>query len=128
MARTTHSEVKQLINTNLSNDAIDVWIDSANCIVNEKEDCINGTETLLDKIELQLTCHFLAMLNPAAGGIKTGEKMKDFSVSYAVGPGVEDDINQTVYGKTANMLSGGCLSNTTDAKVSFASIGGECCE
>lgn len=124
MSRVTPADVKVIIPTNLSDDAIRMWVTAANCIVSDNQDCINGSEETLSKIELYLSAHFLAMLNPAVGGVKTKEKAEQLETTYATSENISKIIDSTVYGQTANALSGGCLGDTNDTRTTLFSIGG----
>lgn len=125
MSRVNPTEVKEILKTTLTDPAIQVWIDAANCIVTDNSDCIGGVETTLTKVELYLSCHFLALNNPAIGGIIKSEKLADMSTTYATASNVSDLINSTSYGIVANSLSNGCLANMSDRAISYAALGGE---
>lgn len=129
-SRVTPTEVKAIVpKTQLTDTIIQVWIDAANTIVTENEDCISASK--LTQVELYLSAHFVAMLDPATRGFVTKEKLDVFETTYANSVSMSTDlINATVYGQTANMVAGGCLSNIDKKAVSFASLGGgdsACC-
>lgn len=118
VSRVTPTEVKVIITTTLTDPTIQIWIDGANAIVNENASCINGDEDLLKKIELNLSAHFIGMLNPAIRGFVTREKLEVFDTSYSNPVTLKNNIDNTPYGTAANMLSKGCLANTSDKRAS----------
>jgi len=102
-SRVTPSEVKAIIETDLTDPVVQVWIDSANSIVNEKAACIGNVETLLTQVELYLSSHFLALLDPDLGGIITKDKAEQLETSFATAS-IDKNIDATVYGQTAKTL------------------------
>lgn len=116
MARVTPDEVKEIVDTSLSDPVIETWIDSANTIVNSKADCIGGDESVLTQVELFLSAHFVALLNPQMSGQVKRTKIDVFETEFSQTGLSEELMNRTPYGVTANMLSGGCLISTTKAK------------
>lgn len=121
MSRVTPEEVKAIIDTSLDDPVIQVWIDAANTIVNANADCIGGDEALLTQVELYLSAHFVGMLDPEIRGFITKEKLEVFETTYSNPVSIKNNIDNTPYGTTANMLSNGCLANTSDksAEVCF---------
>jgi len=113
-SRVTPAEVKAIVSTALADAIIQVWIDGANSIVTENSDCISGGEDVLTQVELYLSAHFIAMLDPSLKGFVTREKLGTFETSYSNPVTLKNTIDNTTYGTTANMLSNGCLANTTD--------------
>lgn len=126
MARVTPAEVKVIIDINLNDDAVFLWINAANMIVNDNVECIGNDEDKLSQIELYLTAHFLSIRYPSAGGyVVKSEKAEDLQTTYATSQSnVARDINNTVYGQMANTLSGGCLADMNDESISLCSLGG----
>ncbi len=123
MARVTPTEVKVVIPTTLTDPVIQVWIDSANVIVDSAAACINGDEALLTKVELFLSSHFVALVDPDADSSKSSikqEKTQDITTTYNTAE-LKNNINDTVYGRAANSLSKGCLItvNQEPATVEF---------
>ena len=114
MSRVTPEEVKAIIDTSLEDPVIQVWIDAANTIVNSNADCIGGDEALLTQVELYLSAHFVGMLDPEIRGFVTKEKLEVFETTYSNPVSIKNNIDNTPYGTTANMLSNGCLANTSD--------------
>lgn len=113
--RVTPTDVKVIIATTLADPVIQVWIDAANAIVNQQSACIGGDEALLTQIELQLSAHFVALVDPSSDRSKaTSEKIGPLDVNYNSAT-LANNINDTAYGKAANMLSNGCLIQTTQA-------------
>lgn len=120
-SRVTPEEVKEIVATSLTDPVIQVWIDGANSIVNANADCIGGDEALLTQVELYLSAHFVAMLDPELRGFVTKEKLEVFETTYSNPVTMKNNIDNTPWGTTANMLSNGCLANTSDkaAEVCF---------
>lgn len=114
MSRVTPAEVKAVVSTTLDDAVVQTWIDAANAVVNSKSDCIGGDEDLLTQIELMLSAHFVAMLDPELRGFVTKEKLDVFETTYSNPVTLKNTIDNTPYGTTANMLSGGCLASTTE--------------
>ncbi len=109
--RVTPTEVKDIVATTLADPVVQTWIDAANAIVNEQSACIGGDEPLLKQVELYLSAHFLALVDPGldrsrVSKEKTEQLETDFNVAKLMG-----NVNDTVYGTTANMLAKGCLTN-----------------
>lgn len=123
MSRVTPAEVKVIITTSLTDPVIQIWIDAANTIVNANADCIGGDEALLTQIELQLSAHFVGMLDPSIRGFVTKEKIEDFETSYSNPISIKNNIDNTPYGTTANMLADGCLTNTSKSVCKFFAMG-----
>lgn len=120
-SRVTPEEVKEIVATSLTDSVIQVWIDGANSIVNANADCIGGDEALLTQVELYLSAHFVAMLDPKLRGFITKRKLEVFETTYSNPVTLKNIIDNTPYGTTANMLSNGCLANASDksAEVCF---------
>jgi len=123
MSRVTPTEVIALVATKLSDTIVQVWINAANTIVTENQDCISASK--LTQVELYLSAHFVAMLDPSKRGAVTSEAIPDFKTTYASSVAMSKElINSTVWGQTANMLSGGCLASVSKEAISFGSLGG----
>lgn len=113
--RVTPTEVKAIVATTLDDPVVQVWIDAANSVVNENTACIGGDDALLTQVELYLSAHFIALVDPGldrsrVSKEKTEELETDYNVTKLMG-----NVNDTVYGTTANMLSKGCLTNANQA-------------
>lgn len=122
MSRVTPEEVKTIVDTDLTDPVIQIWIDAANSVVNDNSECIGGDEDRLEQVELYLSAHFIAMLDTSTRGFVTKEKAEDLETSYSTPGNVKNMIDNTAWGTTANKLSNGCLANTSDRAVSFCSI------
>lgn len=114
-SRVTPTEVKAIVATTLADPIVQTWIDAANAVVNENSSCIGGDDALLTQVELYLSAHFIALVDPGLDSSrvskeKTEELETDFNVAKLMG-----NVNDTVYGTTANMLSKGCLTNANQA-------------
>lgn len=114
MSRVTPDEVKVIVTTTLTDDVIQIWIDAASAMVTKYSSCIGGDEDLLTQIELYLSAHFVKLQDPSTKGAITKEKLDVIEVSYAVNAMDSTAINSTTYGKTADMLAGGCLTDYND--------------
>jgi len=127
MSRVTPTEVKEIVSTTLSDPIVQIWIDATSEIVDQKADCIGADDTaLLTQVELYLSAHLVAMLSTGdGGGVIRREKFESMETDY-VTANIDKLIDSTVYGQTANMLSGGCLSDINDQKIGFGSVGGDC--
>lgn len=121
-SRVTPAEVRVIIETTLTDPVMQVWIDGANTIVTANATCIGGDDTLLKQVELYLSAHFIGMLDPAIRGFVTREKLDVFETTYSNPVTLANMIDNTVYGTTANMLSNGCLANTSDRVATLFSI------
>jgi hypothetical protein len=122
MSRVTPEEVKAIVTTSLTDPVIQVWIDGANAIVNESADCIGNDEAILTQVELYLSAHLVAMLDPELRGFVTKEKLDVFETTYSNPVTIKNNIDNTPYGTMANRLSNGCLANIDDKAVSFFSV------
>lgn len=112
--RVTPTEVKVIVSTTLADPVIQVWIDAANAIVNVKADCIGGDNALLTQVELQLSAHFVAMLQPKLRGFVTSQGLDVLKETYSNPSKLSELIDSTVYGQAANMISNGCLADISD--------------
>lgn len=127
MSRVTPTEVKAIIDTDLADPIVQTWIDAASAVVDDNAGCMGSVETLLTQVELYLSAHFLALLDPSEGGIVTKEKAEQLETNYKTAD-INKNIDATVYGQTANMLSKGCLGTTSDKAIQLFSVGGSCVE
>lgn len=126
MSRVTPTEVKAIVTTTLTDTIVQIWIDAANVIVTENSTCINGDAALLTQVELYLSAHFIAMLDASTRGYVTKDKIAGaFEIEYSDPAAIANSIDNTFYGTTANMLSKGCLANSTDRAISLCALGGE---
>jgi hypothetical protein len=122
MSRVTPTEVKAIIETPLTDPVIQIWIDGANTIVTANAECIGGDDALLTQVELYLSAHFVGMLDPGVRGFITKEKLDVFETTYSNPVTLSNIIDNTPYGTTANMLSGGCLANVSDRAITLFSV------
>lgn len=120
-ARVTADGVKQVVETNLTDDAVlSSMIDTANLYVDTHLVPLSPGHTtkVLAKIELYLAAHLVA-LTEEKGGI-TRAKMGDADESYA--NVYKDGFNSTRFGQTALVLdTSGTLArlSITNAKAEF---------
>ena len=130
MSRVTPAEVRVIIETTLSDPAMQIWIDGANVIVNDIADCVGNDEVILTQVELYLSAHHIGMLDPAIRGFVTKEKLDVFETTYSNPVTIKNNIDSTPYGTMANRVSNGCLANIDDRAVSFGAFGASgdsCC-
>jgi len=125
MARVTPTEVKEIVTTSLDDAVVSIWIDAASAIVDDNAVCINKDEAGLTQVELYLSAHFVAMLDPSTRGYVTKTKFDVMETDFSKPAEVANSIDNTTYGTTANMLSNGCLANADKASVSLCAVGGD---
>jgi len=119
MSNVTPAQVKQVIDTDLADYQIQRWCDAAHFVVQDKADQIEGQDRQ-DMVELNLCAHLIAMLGDERG-FKSSEDLDGFKRSYTNTAKLQELINSTPYGNTANMLANGCLTDVDKvvAKVVF---------
>lgn len=118
-ARVSPSQVKQIVNTNLSDAVILAsMIDTAHAVVDETLLTAGLSTHILDKIELYLAAHFIALTEE--GGAITRDKLGDADQSFA---NVYDKggLNLTRFGQTALALdSSGQLAQAAQTQLKAA--------
>jgi len=122
--RTTPTEVKQIIDTTLTDPQIQIWIDVANVIVTANVTC-GLSDAVMEEIERQLSAHFISLVpdSGATGSAVKSEKLGDASVTYNVSSFDGDKLDSTIYGQTAKMLDTcGGLSNMGKKAISIKAI------
>lgn len=122
MSRTSASEVKEIVSTDICDETIiGNFIDTANTVVDEHlvgGECQNSDE-ILAKIEMYLAAHFLSITDE--GGALKFTKLGDASEAYDTGI-FGEGLNSTRFGQTAIMLDAcGTLAGlaTTNKKANF---------
>jgi hydrogenase maturation factor HypF (carbamoyltransferase family) len=97
MARVTIDDVKEILDTDLSDEAMDIHISAANAIITAylSEDM---TEVQMTLIERYLAAHFCAMIDRQA----QSEKIDVISITYQGKTGLGLDF--TAYGQQVKML------------------------
>lgn len=127
MARTTVTEVREIITTTLTDPQVQTWIDIASAIVTANVTCGLSAATL-EEIERQLTAHFISLLPSTEGGGVTPpikkERLGEAEVTYEMGAYTSSEqLGTTVYGKTALMLDTcGGLANVGKKAISIKAI------
>jgi len=101
MARVTASEVKEILETQLDDTIVDVFIIPANKLTDRVE--AEDTESLLDATELKeierwLAAHFTAIRDTRVSNEKAGSVSQGFQYK------VDLNFNVTMYGQTALVL------------------------
>ena len=106
----------------LSDPAIAAAIISAQCTLEEIEDCIAGkSETCKAQIAIYLAAHYAAVTDNTLSIQSEKDGCADSSVTYGFKFGT--GIKGTPFGQTANTLSGGCLAELDKAPAGLFSIG-----
>ena len=72
--RVSPADVKEIKETDLADNVVQVWINAANAIVTAAIGCIGDDEDLLTQIELFLSAHFIELLEPGSGSRIKREK------------------------------------------------------
>jgi hypothetical protein len=116
MSRVTPAEVKVIVATTLTDDVIQIWINVANAIITKNATCIGGDEAFLTQVELQLSAHFVTVNGPSYKGSIVKSKLDVLETTYGVNSMDKNAIEATAYGKAANIMSGGCLTDYNDDK------------
>lgn len=119
MARVTDAEVRVLIPDTSILD-LSPFINVANSMVNQiATGCASGlSEEQLTDVELYLSAHFVSISDPSVALVK--EKFENAENTYQTGT-FGQGVLSTNFGQTADMLSGGCLSQAQkpDSQVCF---------
>lgn len=112
--RVTSDEVKDIKTVQPANKDVTAWINAANTIVNTLNTKCGTSfdEDTLTQIELYLSAHLLGSIAPQ----KLTEKFVNYSVGYMLGGNSEVGVLYSSNGRTANMLSGGCLQQLDKVK------------
>jgi len=101
VARVSAEAVKEIIQTDIANDVLDTsFIDTANVYVDEVLTTSGLSTAVLEKIELYLAAHFVAITQE--GGALTRSKLGDADESYA--NVYSGGLNLTRFGQAALAL------------------------
>lgn len=116
--RVTAEEVKDILDTELSNSRIEAFIDSANVIITRLLGSANLGNDLLKKIELWLSAHYIkANTDRQAIEEEAGPARQRFSDVFDVG------LDSTTYGQTAKTLDPtGSLASMDKKRINLISI------
>lgn len=118
MARTTATEVKEIITTSLSDAAVTAYIGIANRMVTANLSDQSLSDETLEDIECWLTAHLIATTKER---FTTAEKIGDASVNYAGVFG--EGLKSTNYGQMVLMLdTSGTMHTAGKRKVYFKTI------
>lgn len=118
MARTTATEVKEIITTSLTDAAIDNYINVATDMVDELDEDTTLTDSRLILIEQWLTAHLIAITKERQG---SKEKVGDAEITYSGKFGM--NLQSTTYGQTAAMLdTSGTLAQLGKKKIDITAI------
>lgn len=115
MARVTANQVKSVISTSL--DDITLFMEAAEILVNENLSDKGFSADRLEKIELFLSAHFIAMSEPQL----KSEKMGDSTDTYFGVSGF--NILSSLYGQSAAMLdTSGTLTGLGSVRAFFEAL------
>lgn len=111
MARVTEGEVKQIINTELTEEEITPFLRSANLLVTKLLSEEGYGSDLLEDIEKWLAAHFVAIRDPQV----SKEKIGDVDATYQGKTGL--GLNHTSYGQQVMILDiHGKLAQISESK------------
>jgi hypothetical protein len=99
MARVTYIEVAQIVPSEISEDSINAFIETANIIVTERLTNVGYSDPLLKQIELYLSAHFCLSKSPPLKRRKIGDAEDEY-VAYQSIVG----LDTTQFGQTAMLL------------------------
>jgi hypothetical protein len=119
MARTTATEVKEILDTSLSDIVVDSYINIANALVtDELSSSTLMSDTQLEEIERWLTAHLIASTRARMG---KSEKLGDASITYTGEFGM--GLDSTPYGQMVKLLDKtGSLAAMGKKKITFKAI------
>jgi len=119
MSRVTTEEVKEIIDTDLGNPVIDVFITGANQIVTSKLTDSGMSSAKLKEIERWLSAHMIANTK---NRMTVKEKLGEASVEYIVGK-YGSGLSSTPYGQTVLLLdTSGLLGASGKRSASITAI------
>lgn len=99
-ARVTVSEVREIIDTALSDAGVSSCITAANSLIASKSEMTSSlSEDTLTQIELWLSAHFVSVADPRV----VEERTRETAVKY-VQPGAGTGLTGSSYGQTAMAL------------------------
>ncbi len=118
MARTTPDEVREIYDTDKTDEQIEVWINIASEIVTDNLSDCGYTDAQLEEIERQLTAH---LMTDTYTPTKKSEKLGEASVTYAASFG--SGLTSTSYGKTLRILDTcGVLGSLGKSRIKLRAI------
>lgn len=126
MARTTPAEVKAITGSTVDDAAVETFIDIATLVIDQVASvCPSISDANLTAAETYYAAHlFVTSPVGAASAQKKSEKFENYSVTHAIGSNTENGVLSTSYGKTSNMLTGGCLQEIEKRQPTLAFGGG----
>jgi hypothetical protein len=98
MARVTYLEVKDIIDTDLTEAQINAFIRSANLMVTNRLTSLIVSADLLKDIELWLSAHFVAIRDPRQKSVSIGSASTSFHGNSGMG------LDFTPYGQQVKLL------------------------
>lgn len=115
-ARVNAVDVRVIFNTDLSDDALGVWITQAHLFVERRLAGFSLDEDLLKELERLVAAHFACAGDPRA----ERERRGDASVDYQTADGARDGLLATDFGKQAIALDPtGMLATVSDRPAGF---------
>lgn len=103
MARTNIEDVKKVINTDLENEAIFVFMGAANRFITDVLATSGLSAIQLQDIEMYLTAHLVAVRDKDEGRVQQ-QRIGDRSAEIAYSGTFRDYLHSTSYGQTAALL------------------------
>jgi len=106
-------KVRDITGSELEDNAITPFIIAASCIMAQITSCTaEMTEECVDQIHIYITSHLLvtSTVGQSSATISKESLRGKYSVEYLTPKATGNDIMSTSFGQTANMMSGGCLS------------------
>lgn len=122
----TPAEVKAITGSTLDDSAITPFINAADCMIEDIADCISGkSDACQTQICIYLSAHLLVSspVGKASQEIKSEALENVYKRTYNTSNVVGEGITATNFGKTANMLSDGCLGELHKSPANLFSIG-----
>lgn len=131
MARTTPAAVKAITGSTLDDSVIEIFIDSASCIIDQIEACTIGkgiSSDCLINAETFLAAHLLtrSSIGQSSGALKR-ETFENYTQEWAQNTGTGTGVLSSGYGEDANALTGGCLQEVDKRTPTLFFTGGAGC-
>lgn len=121
----TVDQVKSVTDSTLDDSAISPFITAASCVMARVMPCMisNGVnDDCLTQVQIFLAAHLFTSSNVGKQSrTAKSEKFENYSITWATATATGAGIMSSIYGETANEMSGGCLANAgkTPASICF---------
>ena len=123
--RVTGSEVKEIISTTLSAEALAPFITAANLLVTAKAGSSAYSTAELKELERWLSAHFVSIRDPSKSAVvekQVGESRERYAVMKS--SGVKRSLETTPYGQQVLILDYlGCFADIGARTASLTSVG-----